>query len=491
MYLGGVSTPPKFRVNYPSLKDRVSGAWMKQLVTEILVLGGGPGGYVAAIRAAQRGRSVVLVEARELGGTCLNRGCIPTKALLSSAETLKKIRHAETQGIEVGPVKIHVDQMQQRKDQIVDQIRSGLEGLVAANKITVVRGHGKFVGPQEIKIMGQDNAVITADRIIIATGSEPRSLPTCPVDGEAIHSSDSLLQLQTLPKKLIIIGGGVIGCEFASFYRELGSEVTILEMAPSLIAQEGTEVAEFLAGAFRKRGIEIQTGIMVNRVERAGKGILVRIEGQESIQADQALIAVGRSLNTQICLDAVGVATNERGAILVNSRMETNMQGIYAIGDVTGRWLLAHVASHQGLVAADNACGIPSEMHYDAVPSVIFTDPEVATVGMTLEKAKAAGFDAVKAKFPFQALGKAQAILETEGFAQLIVEKKTQRILGAQVVGHEATSLIAEVTTAIHNELTTECISEAIHAHPTFPEGWAEAALLAQGLPLHLPPAKR
>ena len=456
---------------------------------DVAVIGSGPGGYPAAIKAAQNGKSVALIEAKEVGGTCLNRGCIPSKTLIASAEVLHKIQDAEDFGIVVGSVDFDYSKMVDRKDKVVGNIRKSLEGLIASNKITLFRGFGKFISPRAIKISGKDNLEIFADTVIIATGSEPRNIPAFPFDYKKIHDSTSLLELRDLPKKLAIVGGGVIGCEFASLYSILGVEVTILEMMPRIIPMEAESVSNALAKAFQKKGIKIETSVVVEEIDTSGKGVKVKIAGGKSISADMALVAVGRKLNTtDIGLDKAGVMLLENGLIAVNDKMETNVPGIYAIGDIASKWWLAHVATHQGLVAANNATGHPMRMNYDAVPSVIFTNPEIATVGLSLEKALEKGHRATLGMFPFQALGKSQAALQTDGFAQIVLDKTTGQVLGAQVVGHEAATMIAEMAIVIANELTVECITETIHAHPTIAEAWMEAAFLGEEAPLHWPP---
>lgn len=464
---------------------------MEQKKFDVIVLGGGPGGYPAAIRAAQLGKSVALIEAKEMGGTCLNRGCIPSKALIAGAEMVGRLKHAADFGIEIQQMSIDYAKLALHKDQIVKRMRTGLESVIAANKITVFRGFGQFVSPYELTVKGQDNVSLTADKIIIATGSEPRNIPVFPFDYQFIHDSTSLLAIKTLPEKLLIVGGGVIGCEFASLFATLGVEMTILELLPRLISTEGPDISQALTRAFTKRGIKVETSVKVEKIERSGEGVNVSTEGGKTFQADCCLVAVGRSLNTKgIGLEKAGISIQNNGMIGVNDRMETEVSGIYAVGDIASKWWLAHVASHQGLIAADNACGRQARMHYNAIPSVIFTYPEIGTVGLSLEEALKQGYQAKLGAFPFQALGKSQAIIEADGFAQIVVEEKTGQILGAQVVGYEAATLIAEMGLAITNELTVECVAETIHAHPTISEAWGEAALMAEGLPLSLPPLR-
>ena len=463
----------------------------KSQTFDVVVIGGGPGGYPAAIRAAQNGASVALVEGKDLGGTCLNRGCIPTKTLITHAAVLERVREAEEFGISVGPVSFEYSKMTARKDAIVNKIRSGLGGLLASNKITIIKGHGQLTSPHEVKVTGEDAGRIEAKSIIIATGSEPLNISAFPFDGEHVHSSTSVLNLTELPKRMAIIGAGVIGCEFASLFSSMEVEVSLLEMLPTIVATEAPKVSSALANTFTKRGMAIHTNVMVESITKGSSGITVNLAGGDTVDADMALVAVGRKLNSDnIGLDVAGVVTGKKGEILVDSKMATNVPGIYAIGDVTGIAMLAHVATHQGLIAADNATGKEAHIHYDAIPNVIYTDPEIASVGKTLEQAIEEGISATIGAFPFQALGKSQTSRHVEGFAQVVVDKKSGKILGAQVVGYEAGTLIAEMTLAVQNELTMECLTETMHAHPTIAEAWLEAGLKAQETPLHLPPAK-
>lgn len=457
---------------------------------DVVVLGGGPGGYPAAIRAAQAGKSVALIEAGQLGGTCLNRGCIPTKALIATGETLNRIRAAEDLGITVSDVSFDYEKVNARKDRIVDQIRRSLEQLIASNKITLIRGFGRFVSPTELKVTGEQGCLIKASSIIIATGSEPRNIAAFPFDYKRIHSSTSILELTQLPKRLIIVGGGVIGCEFASLYQILGVEVTILEALDSILALQSTGLSRFLTKAFEKKGIRIVTSAAVQQIAHTESEVRVDCGGT-SFEADMALVAIGRTRNTSdIGLEKAGVMVTDKGEIVTSDDMRTNVPHIYAVGDVTGNWWLAHVASHQGLVAASNAIGIPARMHYNAVPSVIFTEPEIGTVGITLEEALQKGYQATVGSFPFEFLGKSLATDETQGFAQVVTDRSTGQILGAQVIGYEAATLIAEMGIAIANELTIASLVETIHAHPTIAEAWLEAGMMANQSPLHLSPKR-
>ena len=456
---------------------------------DLIVIGGGPGGYVAAIRGAQRNLQVALIEVDQVGGTCLNRGCIPSKALIANASVLRTLRHAQSYGIHCQNVSFDYAAMKDRKDHLVQNLRKGLEGLIQSNRITLFKGRGKFVSEREVKVVGERPELLEAPKIIIATGSEPRPLPLLPFDQHQILDSTAMLNLTQLPKKLVIVGGGVIGCEFASLHRNLDVDVTICELLPTILSTEGKDVAQYMTRLFKSRGIRIELNARIERLERRDDRVVLSLADGQNIEADCVLVSVGRKYNSDdLGLENVGIAVAANGAIEVNQHLETNRSGIYAIGDVTGQWILAHVASHQGLCAADHAAGLPTQMHHEAIPSVIFTDPEIASVGLTLERALERGYPATRGKFPFQALGKAQAAIQTEGFAQVVIDAKSGQILGAQVVGHEASALIGEMTVAIHNELTVEALCDTIHAHPTLSEAWMEAGFVAMGMPLHLPP---
>lgn len=456
---------------------------------DAIVIGSGPGGYVAAIRLAQKGKSVALIEKDILGGCCLNVGCIPTKTLLSSASVLHQVKRAADFGIQTGPISFHYEQMKLRKDAVVAKIRNGLDGLIKANKITIVKGAASFESSKVLKVIGEENLFLEAEKIIIATGSIPFDVKAFPCDHKRILNSTSILEITELPKSLSIVGGGYIGCEFASLFNELGVKVTILEALPSILATQGTKIAQFMTKAFLKKGVTIKTDVKVKAIENKGENVHIIFEDGKSMDADLALVSIGRRAYTEgLSLQKAGLDVNDRGFVETDMRMETGTRGIYAIGDVTGKWMLAHVASHQGVVAADNAAGLDALIHYDAVPAVVFTTPEIATVGLNLEDAKKKGFDAVTGSFPFMALGKAQAAQETDGFAEVISDKKTGQILGACVIGHEASNLIAEMALAIQNELTLESVTETIHAHPTIAESWHEAALIANETPINFPP---
>lgn len=462
---------------------------MNKQIFDVIVIGAGPGGYVAAIKASQLGKKVALIEKQYMGGTCLNVGCIPSKALLAGADVLQTVLSAKEFGIEIENISVDYNSLKERKDTVVGKIRKSLEGLLVSNGITIIRGKAEFTSPYEIKVMGENPQFLGSEQIIIATGSEPLDIASFPCDHKKIFNSTSILELTQLPSSIAIVGGGYIGCEFASLFARFGVKVTILEALDSIVSLQGKSVSEALSRAFTKQGIDIKTGVSVEKIDTGGDGVCIHLKGGANLNADIALVSIGRKIaSDSLCLEKAGLKTGPKGEIVVDDQLRTSVKGIYAIGDVTGKYMLAHVASHQAIVAATNACGKQAFMHYEAVPAVIFTHPEIATVGLTLEQATQAGYEASVGKFPFQALGKAIAIGDTDGFAQVIIEKKTGRILGAQVVGKDASVLIAEIAIAISSELTIENIIDTIHAHPTLAELWLEAALLAKDEPIHFPP---
>lgn len=465
---------------------------MDTLHFDVAVIGAGPGGYVAAIKASQMGKKVCLIEKGLLGGTCLNVGCIPTKTLISNSHVLHIVKNAAVFGIDIKGFDVDYSKSVKRKDEVIDKIRKGLEGLIKANQIEIIRGNAEFISNFEIKVKGEHPKMIKADKVIIASGSEPMKLSSIEPDHKMIFNSTSVLSMTELPKSMAIIGGGYIGCEFAALFKEYGVDVTIIEALDSIVQAQGKSVSEALTTAMNKRGVHIKLKQPLESYQKFDDHVVLKLADGTEIKAENVLVSVGRSVYTQgLGLEKTGIACGPRGEIMVNDHMETSVKGIYAIGDVTGKYMLAHVGSHQGVVAASCAAGKPTKMHYNAVPAVIFTDPEIGTIGMTLEAAQAEGYEAKVGKFPFQALGKSQAAMQTEGFAQIVVDAKTGKILGAQVVGHEASNLIAEIAIAIQNELTIECISETIHAHPTVAEAWHEAALMAQDMPIHMPPKNK
>lgn len=465
---------------------------VKRKKFDMAVIGSGPGGYIAAIRAAQFGKKIALIEKNLVGGCCLNVGCIPTKTLLSHADVLSQIKNAEKFGIEVGKIQFHYAKMKERKEGLVKELRNSLSSLIKANRIELFEGTASFEAPKTLKVLGKESFFLDAEKIVIATGSVPLEIETFPCDHKRILNSTSLLELEEVPESLAIVGGGYIGCEFASLFAELGSKVFILEALPTILTAQGAQIAAFMTKSFTKRGIEIHTEVKVRSIENQGDKVKISFEDGKTMETSHALVSVGRKVFTEgLCLEKAGIKTTEKGWIETDPSMETEVKGIYAIGDVTGKWMLAHVASHQGVVAAESAFGEKKQVRYDAVPAVVFTSPEIATVGMGEEEAKKKGFSSQRTTFPFQALGKAKAAMKTEGYVEIISDKNTGQILGASAIGYDASNLIAEMALAIENELTLESITETIHAHPTLAESWHEAAMIAKGTPLNFPPIRR
>lgn len=460
---------------------------------DVCFIGGGPGGYVGAIKAANLGLKVALVEKEKVGGTCLVRGCIPTKTLIANTDIVRQIKHAESYGITVDSFSFNYAKMKERKDKVVDGLCRGVTGLVKSHGVDLFVGEGSFKSLKELKVKNGDKIdVIESDKFVIATGSTTMAIPSAKVDGKRIHDSTTILEMTELPKKLLVLGGGYIGCEFASLFSELGVEVTIIEFFPSIVNAMGSNISNFITKSFEKRGIKLACGVKMEKTELTENGVKAHLSSGEALEGDMLLVSVGRSPYTAgLNLSAIGLGTNERGFIEVDDHMETQVKGIYAIGDVTGRSMLAHVASHQAAVAAERIAGKRAHINYDMVPAVMFTHPEIATIGLTLEQAKKRGIDARSDTFPFTALGKAQAADETEGFSEIVTEKKSGRIIGAFMVGFEAGNMIASMAIAIQNELTIDCVTETIFAHPTLAESWMEVAFLAQDSPMHLPPAKK
>jgi dihydrolipoamide dehydrogenase len=461
---------------------------VKGMRYRIIVIGGGPGGYVAAIRAAQLGARVALVEKEELGGTCLNRGCIPTKVLAAAADMLAGIKRAGEFGISTGAVEVDMAALMERKRQVVGRLVSGIQFLLKKNKVELVRGTAVLTSPRTVKVILSDGAEqeLEAENIILATGSGPALIKSLGYDGRQVITSDEALNLTSVPERLLIVGGGVVGCEFASIMAALGSRVTLVEMMPSILPGADLEVSRYLQGIFKRQGITVRTGTTIKAVRKEAGGVMAELDGGEEIAADLVLISVGRVLNTGgLGLAEAGVALGQRGEVLVNERMETSVPGIYAVGDITGKIQLAHVASAQGLVAVHNIMGENREMDYRVVPSCIFTRPEVGMVGLTTEQARAQGYEVKTAKFPMMASGKAQAMGETEGFVKMVADARTGLLLGVHIVGPHASDLVAEAAVALEMNMTAEQLARVIHAHPTLAETIMEAAEGIHGLSIH------
>ncbi len=458
---------------------------------DLIVLGGGPGGYAAAIRAAQLGGRVALVEQDALGGTCTNRGCIPTKALAASAHLLERIHRSEEMGIRVPEgVELDFSAVAKRRDDIVAELRTGIEGLLKANKVELFRGRGKLTSPKQLRVGEQE---LKARSVILATGSRPATLPMLPVDGKRVLSSDQLLASQSLPKRLVVVGGGVIGCEFASIYRAFGVEVWVVELMDRLLPTMDAVLSKQLKRAFKQQGIHVLCSSAVQGLGEAskGEGLEVLLPEDERIACDQVLVAVGRKAVTEdLGLEDCGL-TLRRGCVETDAHMATPIEGLYAVGDLVGRTWLAHTAAREGEIAAANAMGQVEKMSYKAVPGVVFTNPELAAVGLGPAEVKADKLDVTVGKFLYQASGKALCDGVAEGRVEIICSASDQRVLGGWVAGQEAGILIAEIALAVDLGLTAGQLADVIHAHPTMPEMLAEAAADSIGRAIHRAPARR
>jgi dihydrolipoamide dehydrogenase len=455
--------------------------------THVVVIGGGPGGYPAAIRVAQLGAKVTIIEKDEFGGTCLNRGCIPTKALLQSSGMYKHAKEAKTFGITVGDVKIDFPAVMARKNTVVKQLVGGLGGILKSHGMTIIKGTAQIINANTVKV-NESGEEIKCDKIIIATGSVPSRVP---IDGIAnCITSDEALNLEKLPKSMLIIGGGVIGMEFAQIMNQMEVAVTVVEMLPQILPTEDPEAAKMFSAMCQKAGIEIHTSASVSKVEAKGKKKVVSF-GDQQKEVDLVLVAVGRSPYTEgLGLDKAGIAM-EKNFVKVNEYLETSVKGIYAIGDVIGNYMLAHVATAEGETAAVNCVGKQHRMDYRSVPRGVYTSPEVASVGMTEAEAKAKYGELEIGRFPFVGCGKALVINETEGFVKIISEKKYGEVVGAAILGPHATDLINEIGLAIQMEATFEEIAHTIHAHPTIAESIMEAALDVDAKAIHMPKKKK
>jgi len=457
--------------------------------TRVIIVGAGPAGYVAAIRAAQLGAQVSLIEEAQVGGTCLNRGCIPTKSLLASTETLSLIRRAKRLGIEVDGIKPDFTCMMERKNEVVSRVVKGVEYLLKANKVKLVKGKASFLDLHKVEVKtNEGKEKIEGDFTIIATGSKPVLLPFIDFNHPAVLTSETTLELTQIPQSLLIVGAGVIGCEFASIFGPLGTQITMVEMMDTILPQEDKRISLMMKQILQKKGINIFTDTRLEEITDYQKDSLTaRLDNGEKISAEKMLVCVGRSPYTDyLGLENLDLRFDQKGNILVNERMQTSEQRVYAIGDVVGGYLLAHVAFEEGIVAAENALGVDSKIDYTSIPNCIFTSPQIATVGLTLDKVRERGIEARIGRFRFSASGKAQALDETDGFVQLVVEEESGEVLGGQIIGPHAADLVHEIALAVRWELTVDEIGGTIHAHPTLSEAVMEAAKKAQGKPIHM-----
>ena len=461
---------------------------------DLIILGSGPGGYVAAIRAAQLGMKVACVEVDKLGGVCLNIGCIPTKAMLTSAFLVNEMKEGERHGIVAKDVTFDLGPAQKRSRAVADQMNKGIGFLFKKNKVTHIQGYGRLQGKGKVEVEAGDGAktVFAADAVIVATGSRPRDLPVLEIDENRIWSSTGALMQQKAPGTLLIVGAGAIGMEFADVYSAFGTEVTMVEALDRILPLEDAEISRFMDRTYKKRGVAIHTSARFEKAEIVKDGVNVTFKDAKGtaheIKVDYVLSAVGRVPNSQgLGLESAGVKVDERGFVVVDDQLRTNVQGIYAIGDVAGHQLLAHKASHEGIVCVEHIAGKGhGTVDYGNVPNCTYCHPEVASVGLTEEQAREQGFDIEVGKLPWVAIGRAVAMGHAEGFVKIIRDKKYSEILGAHIVGPHATELIAEFVIGRHLESTMEEMEKAMHPHPTLSEGVSEGALAALGRPIHI-----
>lgn len=452
---------------------------------DIVVVGAGPGGYVAAIRAAQIGAKTALVERDSIGGTCLNRGCIPTKALYYSAKALEASKHAADFGVNVGEISFDLAKAVERKDGVVKKLVGGVEQLLKGNKVEVIKGSAFLESAGRVRVTNGSTEAIAAKSIIVATGSEPAMIPAFNIDRKNVLTSTEMLDVKKVPESLLVIGGGVMGCEFATLFSAFGSRVMVVELLPSILATEDRMVSRVIAKRFKETGVNVLTDVQVEAVVPEDGCVKTRLKDGREFITEKVMVAIGRSFNSSgIGLDALGVNI-EKGRIAVDERMETNVKGVYAIGDVTGKMLLAHVASTQGIVAANAALGKDARMDYSVIPAGIFTDPEIASVGLREKDAVEKGIEVRVGRFPYAASGKALGMGETEGFVQIVADPGTDKVLGCSIVGAHATDLIGEAALAMRAGVTVKELAETIHAHPTLPELVMEAAEDVHGMAIH------
>lgn len=447
---------------------------------DLCVIGAGPGGFAAATRAAQRGARVVLVHERELGGTCLNTGCIPARALGATAALAGALARGHRLGIHADGWQVVWPDAVARKDRIVQRLREGLKQLAQARKIELVAGRGVLAGEGRVEVTpagGGAPASVQAAAVIVATGSAPAAAAAAPVDGQRILSSDDLLRLAALPKRLLILGGGVIGCEFASYLAPLGVEVVLMEQAGQLLPGQDRDIAQAFEALLTKASARVQTQATVTGCRVEPRGVAVAWSGGPALTVDQVLVTVGRRPNTaSVRFERVGVTLSPSGHVPVDDHLQTAAKGVYAVGDILGRHQTAYTASYEGAIAAENALGASRVPSYAAVPDCVFTLPEIASVGLTEAQAAAAGFPAAVSRLPWGGSARAMTLEETEGFIKVVYQTTTHRLLGVQMLGPRATDLIAEAALAVHQGLTLEGLVEIVHGHPTLSEALWEAS---------------
>ena len=465
---------------------------------DAVVIGGGPGGYVAAIRLGLLGKKAALVDPNPLGGVCINWGCIPSKALIAAANLVDEIRNAAERGILAGEPKVDIAKLREFKDGVIKKMNGGINLLEKGNGVEVMKGTATFIGPNAVEVdVGGEKTRVEAPAFIVATGARPIQIPGFEYDGKDVWSAKEALDLPEIPKRLVCIGGGIIGMELGTVYAMLGSEVTFLEALPQILTGVDPEAVRFVQKNLRQRGATVHVDAKAKGFERKGGALVVKAElgGKETaIECDKILVAVGfRPNSDRAGLDRTGVKIGPKGVVEVDAQYRTSVPSIFAVGDLVGAPFLAHKAFKEGEIAAEVIAGMKSARDWVAMPSAIFTDPEIATVGLSEEEARAQGIDPITGKFSFGALGRAVAIAHGEGFVKVVADRASKLLLGVTIVGHEASDLIAEAALALEMGAYLEDVALTIHAHPTLPEAVMEACKVALGEPIHMlkPPERK
>jgi len=451
---------------------------------KIAVIGGGPAGYVSALTARRLGAEVYLIEREELGGTCLNKGCIPTKTMISSLELFDKLRNQKYNSEKI-PLNISIDlpTLMQRKDSVIDTQKKGLTMLLNQSGVKIIRANAELIDPKTV-FLSQTSEKIKADRLIIATGSRPAELPLLEFDSQRILSSNDLWNLKTIPESITIIGAGAIGCEFAWIFHLLGSKVSLIELMPRVLPMEDEEISKALERLFRKRKIDFYTGIKIEDLKKNHDSLEITLSNKKKIKSDIVLVSVGRAYNTEILQNA-GIKLGNKKEVIVDEKMQTNIEGVYATGDVNGKWLLAHVAYREGEIAAKNALGQNESMDYSVIPSTIFTVSEIASAGLKESEARQNGINIKKGLFPFRAIGKAHAIGEIDGFVKVIADADSDVIIGGHIIGPKASEIIHELALSIKLKVKAKELKDLIHSHPTLSECIGEAVADIHGEAIH------